>query len=465
MADRTALDGYWLPVDPDGLELEERAFGPGRVPVRVPALTPAFLRAQLDALRTAAARLHTDWRTVRILDVVGAATRRLVEPGSQLREELIEVLPGLTGYSRRMIEIGLERMGAVWTATALRKTLEGELGDIALLDGFRPRPGGGSYRAFGPTLTFHVFSGNIPGVSVSSLIRALCVKSASFGKTAVGEPYLAVCFCRALAEEEPELARCLAVSYWPGGTTDLETVALGAADATVVYGSDETIADLGPRVPPSTRLLAYPNRVGVALVAREALSSDSVPALAGALASDVAMFDQQGCVSPHTVYVERGGAVAPDELAVRLAEALAAIASQVPRGSLSSGESSAIHGLRARAEMRGATVFASAGGTDWTVILEERSGFEPSPLNRFVHLHPVDRLAEAIDMLRVVGRHLQTVAVAAGPGATEELASQLGAIGATRVVAPGAAAWPRADWHHDGRFQYLDLLRFVDLEE
>ncbi|NIR43118.1 MAG: acyl-CoA reductase, partial [Gemmatimonadetes bacterium] len=212
-------------------------------------------------------------------------------------------------------------------------------------------PGGGSYRAFGPALTFHVFSGNIPGVSVSSLIRALCVKSASFGKTAAGEPYLAVCFCRALAQEDAELARCLAVSYWPGRSMDLEAVALEKADAVVVYGSDETVADIGGRVPTSTRFHAYPNRVGVAFVSRTALVPKAGRTLAHALASDVVMFDQQGCVSPHTIYVQRGGAVAPLELAERLADALADLAEEIPRGSLSSGESSFIHQLRAQAEM------------------------------------------------------------------------------------------------------------------
>ncbi|NIR43355.1 MAG: acyl-CoA reductase [Gemmatimonadetes bacterium] len=467
MADGAALEGYWLPgiseAPAERLEHEERAFGPGRVPIRVPVLTPRLLRSQLSALRDGTDRLRA-WRSARIVEVIGAASRRLVEPGSPLREHLVEVMPELTGYSRPMIEIGLERMGDGWTAGALRRALEGELGSTEVLDEFRPRPGGGSCRAFGPALTFHVFSGNIPGVAVSSLIRALCVKSASFGKTAAGEPYLAVCFCRALAEEDAELAGCLAVSHWPGGSTDLEAVALEEAEAVVVYGSDETVADIGARVPPSTRLHAYPNRVGVAVVSRRALTSKAAPTLVRALASDVVMFDQQGCVSPHAIYVQRGGAVAPLELAERLADALVDLAERIPRGPPSAGESSLIHQLRAQAEMRGATVFASQRGTDWTVILEERSGFEPSPLNRVIQVHPIDDLSEALTLLRPVGRHLQTVALAADPSEVGDLAGELGAVGATRIVAPGEAPWPRSDWHHDGRFQYLDLVRFVDLE-
>jgi hypothetical protein len=127
-------------------------------------------------------------------------------------------------------------------------------------------------------------------------------------------------------------------------------------------------------------------------------------------------------------------------------------------------ESSLIHQARAQAEVRGATVLASPRGTDWTVIVEDSAEFEPSPLNRLIRVAPVDRLADALEALRRVGRHLQTVAIAADSNELGPLATALGDIGATRVVAVGDAAWPAPYWHHDGRFQFLDLVRFVDLE-
>ncbi len=98
------------------------------------------------------------------------------------------------------------------------------------------------------------------------------------------------------------------------------------------------------------------------------------------------------------------------------------------------------------------------------MIVEERAEFEPSPLNRVIRVCGVDRLSLALDALARVGRRLQTVALAAGPKDVESLAGRLGAVGATRIVPVGQAAWPSPHWHHDGRFQFLDLVRFVDLE-
>lgn len=473
MAERAALDAYWLPDDrlgtagpfgDSGIETQERALGPGHVPMRVPAFSPHTLRELLAGLRRRRNAVLSERPVVEILDSVGKAARRLTSPGAPLYQQLLDTLPELTGYSRRMIEIGLERMGAGWTSEALRSAIESEFGGLAVLDDFQPRPTGGFQRAFGPPLTVHVFSGNIPGISVSSLIRALCVKSASFGKTAAGEPYLAVCFARALAEEDAELAGCLAVAYWPGGSEDLEAVAFSEAGAVIAYGSDETVNDIGCRVSAATRFIGYPNRVGAALATRAALSSKRAPELARGAALDVATFDQQGCVSPHTIYAETGGDVEPLDFAHRLADALEELSREIPRGAMSPGESALIHQLRAHAEIRGATILAGERGTDWTVIVEEGAEFEASPLNRVVRVCSVDDVWEAVSALEKVGIHLQTVAVAGEGDEVRSLAARLGAIGATRVVPVGAAAWPAPHWHHDGRFQFMDLVRFVDLE-
>ena len=465
MAHRSALNGYWLPdLAANGLVTETKNFGPSEVPVRVASLKPEILKEVLTTLRERGRRILAKRRAADLLTTIESATLHLTQPGERLHEELLEVLPALTGYSRRMIEIGLERMASNWTADALRGALEDEFGTIGILDDYQPRPSGGSVRAVGPAVTVHIFSGNIPGVSVSSLIRALCVKSPSFGKTAAGEPYLAGCFARALADEDAELASCIAVSYWPGGDEPLERVAFSEAEAVIAYGSDASIESIRRRVPAGVRLLEYPNRVGAALVSKAALSADNVRELGRLAARDVATFDQQGCVSPHLMYVERGGKATPMDLAKSVAGSLDLLSVELPRGVVSAADSTRVHQLRAQAEMRGATVLASERGTEWTVIVEDRSEFEPSPLNRVIHLRPVSDLEEAMTALERVGHHLQTVAVAAAPAEVGSIAGRLAELGATRVVSLGSAAWPSPTWHHDGRFQFADLVRFVDLE-
>jgi hypothetical protein len=45
------------------------------------------------------------------------------------------------------------------------------------------------------------------------------------------------------------------------------------------------------------------------------------------------------------------------------------------------------------------------------------------------------------------------------------LAELLGQAGVTRICAIGAMTAPEAGWHHDGRFNLLDLVRMVEIEQ
>ena len=150
-----------------------------------------------------------------------------------------------------------------------------------------------------------------PGVSVTSMIRALLVKSAVLLKPALGDVVLPVLFAEALAEEAPEFSDSLAVTYWPGGSSPLEDLALQRAEAVVAYGGNEAIKSLRDRTPVTARFIAYHHRLSVGLVGREALTAERAPRVARVAARAVSMFDQRGCVSAHAIYVEEGGAVDP----------------------------------------------------------------------------------------------------------------------------------------------------------
>jgi hypothetical protein len=57
------------------------------------------------------------------------------------------------------------------------------------------------------------------------------------------------------------------------------------------------------------------------------------------------------------------------------------------------------------------------------------------------------------------------VGLAAAPDELLRLATLLGQAGVTRISAIGAMTAPVAGWHHDGRFNLLDLVRMVEIEQ
>ncbi len=465
-----AFDAFHLPAPGADLQVELRQ-GEGAGPdLRLPALTADQLRHQIAALRDAQRR-HLRDRPVRdVVAAIDGVARRLLDPRDALRARAVDLVAAATGLSAPMTAHVLDRMAEDWRSEALLPLLEDEFGGADALDHFAAAGEPGlRRRAIGPEVTFHVFSGNVPGVSVTSLIRALLVKSASLAKTAAGEPILAPLFARALAEVDPGLGACLAVTYWKGGSEELEEIALNEADAVIAYGGHPAIQSLRERTPPRTPFLGYGHHVSFAVIGREALQSDRASRVAAAAALAVATFDQHGCVSPHLIYVEEDGERTPAEWARLLGDELARLEHTLPRGTLSTGEIVAIQNARAEAEFgqlagSGHALHASSGGTEWTVILEPDAEFRASCLNRLVRVCPVASLDRIPELVARFGPALQTVGFEGSPARFTGVAEQLARLGATRLTTLERMPWPPPGWRHDGRPPLADLVRWCDWE-
>lgn len=457
------FDAWWLPGHPDDLATE--TIRVGDLECRYPVPTPRLLDGTVDALRTAGQSLAR--RPVQeIVASVDAAAARLADREDPLRRQADRVLAAAAGYSPEMTTLVLDRMTGDWSADATRRLLRDELQDPAVLDGFAPAGDGRRVRAYGPRLALHVFAGNVPGVAVTSLIRSLLVKAPSLGKLASGEPILPVLFARALDSVDADLARALAVTYWPGGSEDVEGRLLQAADLVVVYGGPDAEESYRRRVPPDHRLVLHGARFSVGLVGRDALAHDSD--LPHRVARATAVFDQHGCVSPHALWVEDPSRRQSEAFAEALAAAFERLESELPRGRLEPDQAARIQQERGAAEMRGyssAVRVLSSVGTAWTVVLDREPAFRASCLNRFLHVHPIDTLEEVSDLLVPVGHRLQSIAIAAPHDRRLALADRFARIGATRVTSFDRIPWPPPQWHHDGRGPLTELLRWVDFEE
>ncbi|WP_374713653.1 acyl-CoA reductase, partial [Symbiobacterium terraclitae] len=185
---------------------------------------------------------------------------------------------------------------------------------------------------------------------------------------------------------------------------------------------------------------------------------------ASRLALDVAMYDQQGCVSPHIAFVERGGPLSPAAFARAVADALADLQERMPRGRLTLEEAAALRGARDEAEFTADACFLSPGDLSWAVVHHEQPDFRPSPLGRFLYTYAVDRLDEVVALAAPHAPLLQTVAFA-GPDADRlALAGALGRLGVSRVAPVGRVQEPHPLWRHDGRPTAGDLVRWVDIE-
>jgi hypothetical protein len=436
--------------------------------IQLERLTPAGLAAQMERIATARDSYLASLPVVRVVKLLDRVASRWLDPASPYRREAEALLPQVTGYAEPALRKGLASYLAMLREENLLRLLEEELREPRVLDGFVQRArGGGETRAFGPRLTTHIWSGNVPGLAAQSLVSALLVKSASLGKVASEEPLFATLLAESIADVDERLAECLAVTYWPGGDERIEPVAFARADAVIGYGSERAVDQIRARVPAPTRFVPYGHKLSFGAIGREALSADQLADTVDRAAYDVAKYDQQGCLSPHLLYVEADAEISPRAFARALSEGLGRYAALVPRGRLSLEESASLASVRTQHELRElagepVALWQSGGAA---VLFDQDPIFQPSCLNRTIYVKPVaDLVLDVPRLAEPVRRYLQTCGVAASAERIRALACGLGQLGLDRVCPLGRMGDVSPTWHHDGRFTLLELLRWTDLE-
>ncbi len=430
----------------------------------MPSPSPTDLSARLDALLANRIQ-HLVPRTARdILGCIDQAVQRWLDPDSQERQEAEARLSETTSLSAAMIRHVLPLIFREYRADKIEALCVDELGRLEVLDRFVPSTSGQT-RASGPPLIMHVLAGNVPGAGLDSVIFSLLVKSAALVKTSSTEPVLSTLFARSIQDIDPNLGACLSVVSWPGGNAELEDLAYGRADVVVASGSDASLAAIRKRT--RGQFIGYGHKVSSSLVTKEGLAD--AEAIAHKAAYDVALYDQQGCLSPQLIYVEEGGAITPKEFAALLATGLAHWQTVLPRGPVPPEVSTAIRRVRDEAEWQAlagkdVVLHASPNGTDWTVVYDADPTFVQSPLYRTIRVKPLRNVAQLGGILEAWRPYLEAVGVAAGPARMATLADTLGALGVSRVCPIGTMQLPPLSWRHGGRPRVGDLVRWVGVE-
>jgi hypothetical protein len=459
--------GYLPGLDADLVDRQAKAYGPkgAEISVLLPVLHEKQV-AQLVGHVREQARLKLKSRPLgQIIDAIDLTVSRLLDRQDPYRRRMDHLLPIITGYDREMVRLGLTGYLKTFRKPQLQRFLAEDFINPAILDSFQPLPKGGLGRAFGPKILTHVWAGNVPGLPLWSLVAGLLVKAGNIGKVPTAEPMFAGWFAQLFAEVAPELADCLAIVWWQGGDEVLETAVLNETDLVLGYGRNESLAAIQSRLPITKRFLAFGHKVSFAMVSVEALNASKVCATARLVAYDVARYDQQGCYAPHVVFVERGSSVSPERFAQYLAHELAVFEEKFPLRPLSLEEASGIVSWRNMEEMiPGGQVFSAASGS-WAVSYQaEDKVFSPSCLNRTIRVVGIDALAQVPAILAPFSALLQTAGISAPPEELVALASALGEVGVTRIAAIGDMTSPEPGWHHDGRFNLLDLVKVTEID-
>lgn len=85
-------------------------------------------------------------------------------------------------------------------------------------------------------------------------------------------------------------------------------------------------------------------------------------------------------------------------------------------------------------------------------------------MNRVIRVISFEKLEDILPYIKPYRSFLQTIGMAATPKELFHWAELLANVGVTRITALGKMTSPEAGWHHDGRFNLMDLIQMVDIE-
>jgi len=205
------------------------------------------------------------------------------------------------------------------------------------------------------------------------------------------------------------------------------------------------------RITPQQRFIPHGHKLSIGLIHSPSVEAAKLATL------DACAFNQQGCLSLHSIYVKHDAR----SFLTLLAEAMAEYEGLHPRGDLSISECGAISNLREAVRYEAAndpenvSIIHSSGNTAWTVIYRNSPNLAPSVLNRVVTIQP---WPNDITKLGSERQYLSTMAV------ESKLLNTEIDYGVPRICLLGRSQHPYHDWHHDG-FQPLgSLVRWQDIE-
>jgi hypothetical protein len=389
-----------------------------------------------------------------IAGAIGSAGARWSNRAFAPRVRAREAVCARTGYSSAAVEYAFDALFGTLRPGAIEAVIADELGSIDVLDGFCQRAGRPRARALPAGRVGVVSSRTTIGVAIVPAVFALCAKCDVLVKDR--EDRLVASFFETLAEELPDLRDRAIARPWSGAG---ESPELFACNVVVAFGSDVTLTSVAERLRFPARLIAYGSKASAGYVTRESLASEgSARALARGAARDLVLYDTEGCLSLHALFVERGASVSPerfvDLLAAEIRDALAAFPASAFDGE-SAVRRAAVRDLET---FRGRALVYSDRRAGYLAVLDPPTANPPAFLPLTLGVHSVDGPSQAADYLERHDIGIEALAVGQMRPDVRSLAERLGA---ARIASFGTLQAPPLGAFHGGRPRISDFVRWI----
>lgn len=349
-----------------------------------------------------------------------------------LREQPVEGLIGLIDMAAKrwisepkyqiLKDKGLLFLSSWCAENNLRRVTQlGLRGNIQYADNWLPMPDSEKHQMYANArgLVCHWLAGNVQILGLFALVQAILTKNCNLLKVSKNDEGVFRLLLTAFEGLEytctdghvikgEDLLKTIAVIYFPRTADDVARQMSASADVRIAWGGREaveTVASYPSRYDAET--VIFGPKLSMAVIAREDLQDEQeARKLARRVAVDVSIFDQTGCASPHNVYIERNGAVSPEQFCELLTETMRKTELQIPKPAMSAEQVSAIHSIRSVYDFCG-KVYGSET-MSYTILLDEEPASHKPVYSRVIFVYVVDDINDA---LAFVNEDIQTIGI------------------------------------------------------
>ena len=415
--------------------------------------------AQASRLCRKAADLRqtvADYPLDKVLRLLSRARKRWQDPSYGPRKAAEKALPGVTGFSPAMVRRGLQELCWTFDPDFLRQKMDAELPGHEGLGAKRWEPLG---------TVLHVLAGNVFVGAAGSMVEGLLTRNVNILKMSSSEGVFLPLLIESLREcdEDGIISKSLAVVQFSQKQSDVIEEFKRNVDGIVVWGGESAVRGWRDVLPARTRLIVFGPKLSLAVVTKQGWREGKPEDLAGRLAKEMSVWDQNACTAPQVCYVQ--GEDNARRLLDALPKALDQAAKLMPPGEVDTDAAVEIRKLRGVAEVSEArgegALRESAQRLDWTVLLDQDLSLAPSPLHRTLRVVPFNKVSDVLEQLASLRGYIQTVGLAAGQAEQEELADRFSGAGALRILELGRMAEGEIDDPHDGVQDLPQFMRLV----
>jgi hypothetical protein len=272
-------------------------------------------------------------------------------------------------------------------------------------------------RAFGAR-TAHIIAGNGSTIALQTIAYNALTRGDGIIKLPSNDPYFSTAVARTMIEMAPNhpITRHLSVAYWKGGDEVVEKFLYDGKhiEKIVAWGGFDSMRSIRQYLEPGIDLVALDPKLSGSIIGKEAFASEEkMREVAELAARDIGYFNQGGCVSARTLYVESGtddaGIKKANQLGKMIFDAIQALPTSLssPVPNFDPVLRDEIEGIRYSDDFR----IVGGKGNEGAIIVsqaDERVDFSERLDCRVANLVPVADIDAALRHLTI---HTQTIGI------------------------------------------------------